>query len=92
MKHAVWKYQLRVCDDVQVLSMPFRAEFLTLQMQGEVLTLWFKVDTSITAMTSKGYRVVGTGHEHDWLGSAKYVGTGQQMGGQLVWHVFEVPR
>ncbi len=86
----IWKFPLdlaQVTGDGIGLSMPKGAEFLTVQAQYGVPTLWALVDTDQPKET-RLIAVEGTG---DDLGHVpkRYLGTTQQHGGALVLHYFE---
>jgi hypothetical protein len=85
----VWKYPLRITD-TQPVNMPEGAQILSVQFQGEALCLWALVDTH-KPQTQRIIRIIGTGNPIVEYGTAPviFIGTVQQFGGQLVWHVFE---
>lgn len=84
-KHSVWKYELRI-DDEQVVDMPRGARILSAQSQYEIVAVWALVDPE-APREKRRFRIVGTGHAiTDDVGD--FVGTVQQAGGQLVWHIF----
>lgn len=80
----VYKYQISFCDTTE-LHMPVGAEILCVQVQGDVPTIWAKVDPSAPEESRTIY-VVGTGHLVPDL-AGDYIGTIQLKG--LVWHFFE---
>lgn len=82
----IYKYPLAIVGD-QAIPLPLGAEILTIQMQGDQLCLWALVDPSKQAATAY-IEVFGTGHEITDA-PRKYLGTVQQAGGALVWHIFE---
>lgn len=82
----VYKYQLGV-GDLQSVEMPRDAQILTVQVQRGTVCLWALVDPD-AALVTRRIRIAGTGHVIE--GAHTYIGTVQQMGGALVWHVFEV--
>lgn len=81
----VYKYPL-LLEDRQLLSLPFGAKPLTVQLQNDALCLWALVDTDTDAESVPYYfAVCGTGHPvpaGDW----DYLTTVQQ--GPFVWHIF----
>jgi hypothetical protein len=82
----IYKYELAI-DDTQELMLPEGAEILTVQMQDGYPRLWALVDPH--APKKRRYiDIYGTGHP---VGDkhGQYLGTFQEHGGQLVWHVFE---
>ena len=84
---SIWKFPLPVGDFVAI-SMPAGARVLTVQTQGINACLWALVDTDAPRETRR-FRVFGTGHPVEGVEVDSYVGTIQQLGGALVWHVFE---
>lgn len=80
---AVYKYPLR-----KTLSLPFGAEILCVQIQNDEPYIWAKVNPTAATETRK-LLVVGTGHSIGYE-NTRYVGTFQQAGGALVFHVFEI--
>lgn len=86
----VFKYPLKITDQ-QTISMPYGAIPVAVQFQFEQLCLWAMVDTDQGPEPRTIY-IVGTGNPATCLtSSAEYLGTVQQFGGQLVWHVFYEP-
>ena len=82
----IWKYQLRLTGQ-QSLIMPKGAEFLSVQMQGEILCLWalvdeYRGDTETTLIT-----LYGTGHRVP-RDPGEHIATVQCDDGSLVFHVF----
>jgi hypothetical protein len=71
------------------IALPIGAKVLTVQRQGEDLCLWAVVDSS-QQREMRVFEVFGTGHQMpDGLSKFQYISTVQEMGGALVWHVFE---
>jgi hypothetical protein len=86
----VHKYPLAdLCSSYQV-SMPEGAELLAFQLQFEQPTVWAKVDLR-ARLVDRLLVLVGTGHELPQVAGVvpAYVGTLQQAGGRLVWHLFD---
>ena len=83
----VYKYPVPVADAVR-LNMPVGAKILTVQSQNDTPTLWALVDPD-APLESRVFRVIGTGHPVE-DGDLTYIGTAQQFGGSLVWHIFEL--
>jgi hypothetical protein len=83
----IYKYTLELADH-QTIEVPADAEFLTAQMQNGKLCVWAIVDTD--NLTEKEYFViVGTGSGMpDRPKILQFLGTVQQAGGALIWHVF----
>lgn len=82
----IHKYQLGITD-VQAVRMPAGAEILSVQFQNESLCLWALVETTEKNSARLIY-VVGTGNPFP-EGDFRFIGTVQQFGGKLIWHVFE---
>lgn len=92
---AVWKYVLEI-EDAQSFSMPADAVALSVQFQParhfgagrdeHELVLWALVHRE-APFEHRRIRVVGTGNPCDVAGW-QYVGTAQEPGRPLVWHVF----
>ncbi len=83
----IWKFTLSVTD-TQAVRMPLGARVLTVQDQAGRPCIWALVDEG-AAPTAYHFRVYGTGHAVDFSdGCTNHVGTIQQRGGGLVWHVF----
>ena len=83
---AVWKFPLEITRHVQSVQMPGGSQVLTVQMQGDVPTLW--------ALTFEGapnierrFRVAGTGWDLP-AEQLRFIATIQDGG--FVWHFFEV--
>jgi hypothetical protein len=85
----VYKYPLRLAD-AQAVQLPKGARILTAQFQGEQLCLWAMVDTDQDEMQKREIRIHGTGHPISNVDALRYIGTVQQFGGSLIWHVFLV--
>lgn len=83
MGKTIWKYE--VANDI---TMPIGATFLHGDIQHGKLCMWFLVNKHGNAQESRGFTVVGTGQsvpDH-----ATYLFTYIEMGGALVFHVFEI--
>jgi len=89
----IFKYPIEVTD-VQRVELPVSAKILTVQFQHDKLCLWARVECGDTTKETRTIEVFGTGHTMlDTSGprliERNYIGTVQQHGGILVWHVFE---
>ena len=71
------------------VEMPEGAEVLTVQMQGNSPCIWARVDSE-APVTKYHFQIVGTGQPTPSIGEAAYIDTFQMLGGQLIWHLFEV--
>jgi hypothetical protein len=84
----VWKFPL-VIDDVQYVQMPANAHILTVQMQESTPCLWALVNPAMP-VESRKILIAGTGHPREDLNDlVNYIGTFQDYGGSLIFHVFE---
>lgn len=86
MASTIWKYPLRVTD-IQKISMPNKAQLLSVHLQGEFPALWVRCDPE----APKRDRLINTfGTGHPISGKAKqYIGTYQLPNYGLVFHVFD---
>lgn len=86
----VYKYPLSYVDN-PLLTLPIGAQFLHLDMQDGVPTLWALVDPEEQGQEERALRFAGTGHPISEEIIA-HIGTtiDHEMG--LVWHLFEVAR
>jgi hypothetical protein len=85
----VWKFPFAT-KDVQELTMPRGARLLHVAVQQEQLCLWALVRPDESITVRRRIRVVGTGQEISANDSENYVGTAMLLGGDLVWHVFDL--
>lgn len=95
-KLAVWKFPATRDDDVEdqfSIDMPRGAEILAVQMQHGKPCIWALCDTE-AKKEPRNFVWVGTGHEYParFYQGLSYVGTIQQAGGNLVFHLFEETR
>lgn len=91
----VGKYTLEVTDE-QELMLPFGAEILSVQFQKDhnqrdKLRLWALIDDTSTHFQHRKIRIVGTGNPIDEH-PGKFIGTVQEAGGQLIWHIFDATK
>lgn len=82
----VWKYPVPIQAEFAV-DMPEGAEVLTVQGQGFQYQMWARVDAD-AVLEERRFHIRGTGHPLTG-NEGRYVGTFQQAGGLLVWHLFE---
>lgn len=87
---SIWKYPLAIADEIQEIDMPIGAKILTVQIQRGVACMWALVDPE-AEKTKRAFKIIGTGHPIKVDVTLDYIGTVQQLGGTLVWHVFELP-
>jgi hypothetical protein len=88
----VHKFLLPEIKDITVFSMPLGAKVLTVQEQHGKLAIWALVDLKEKVTEDRVFMIAGTGHFIRELGKLDYVGTVVTMGGDLVWHVFELDK
>ena len=89
----IYKYPLEITDrqDIHVQG----SGWLDVQFQRGQLCLWMVADTTWEPM-KRTIAVFGTGNAlPDDIDTGdypiyRYIGTAQQFGGELVWHVYEV--
>jgi hypothetical protein len=82
----IYKYALGTAYEQTVL-VPTGARWLGVSEQFGGLAAWAVVDTSSPPTTHR-FRVIGTGNDAEEVRDWKFLGSVQQYGGQLVWHVF----
>jgi hypothetical protein len=89
-KRLVWKYPLPKHDKIAVV-MPKGAVLLHFAAQEEQPTLWAWCDPEETEKETRRFLLIGTGREVDTSQTMlDYVGTAQFLGGQLIFHLFEI--
>lgn len=82
----IFKYAVEMSEDFTVLA-PEGAEWLSVQVQGNEVQMWARVDTRRPAAAYR-FGVHGTGHElNDFTARAPHIGTFQLSGGALVFHL-----
>jgi hypothetical protein len=86
MSRTIWKYPLEILDK-QRIRVPLIHEVLAVQMQAGAPQLWVLVDPDMPQVDLV-VAIYGTGNPVDSGNDDKYVGSFQQAGGALVWHVF----
>ena len=87
MVQRIFKYQLPI-EHLSSIEMPMGAQVLTVQSQNGGGCIWALVNPE--AETVKRYfETYGTGHPVPEA-TRTYIGTYQQSGGSLIWHVFEL--
>ncbi|HXJ14709.1 MAG TPA: hypothetical protein VNH19_20725 [Candidatus Limnocylindrales bacterium] len=85
---AIWKFKLAITDSQDVM-MPLDAEIISAQNQpGVGLCLWAICDTSKPTVRRR-IDIFGTGNAIEFEFPNRFIGTVQEYGGALVWHVFE---
>lgn len=84
----VYKYPLRV-NDRQIVKLPKCAEILSVQIQRGDICLWALIDTSVKETNDVAIRIHGTGHDIEYDGNLRFIGTVQMLLGDIVFHIFE---
>ena len=86
----IYKYRLKVTDE-QNIEAPAQALWLSVGNQQDQLVAWALVDTE-KVLAHHHFLIFGTGNPADPLANSHlrlhHLGTVQQFGGSLVWHVF----
>jgi len=97
---SVFKYPVPLDDYVEI-QMPIDARIIKFDVQtlrddgreAQQLVLWAVVPLKEQSRTrTRRFRIAGTGH-HLVLGGGDlwhYIDTAQMLGGQLIWHCFEI--
>lgn len=87
----IWKYEVPA-EDYFKLSLPIGAMPLAVQVQRDKPQMWVLLEENETVYVDRMFRVAGTGHPIvEGLHHLQYIDTFQYMGGNLIFHVFEVP-
>lgn len=85
----IWKFPFEIGDQIEI-EMPSLSEILTVQMQGKRPCLWARVYDD-APMVKRKFELFGTGHKMPRIDQRRdYVGTFQVLGGQLIFHLFEL--
>lgn len=82
----IWKFPCNICDQLTI-DMPLGAKVLCVQMQHDEPCIWALVDDNMP-LTPYPFAWRGTGHHCDGIDAAKYIGTIQMQGGELIFHLF----
>ena len=83
----IYKYPITITD-LQIVLLPLNSTILTIQMQGNTLCLWAEVEETNTDTEERIIELIGTGHKMSNI-LRNYIGTVQQFGGGLIWHIYE---
>ena len=81
----IYKYQFKTTDQFKII-MPADSKILAVQIQFEAPCIWALVETE-NPFVERHFFIFGTGHKV--FSPMEYVATYQEMGGALVWHLFE---
>ncbi|NML70016.1 hypothetical protein HHL23_09405 [Chryseobacterium sp. RP-3-3] len=82
----IYKYQLEITLDVQIIEMPVHAKILSAQNQNENPCMWVEVETTNDVEFRRFY-VLGTGYPMP-SNTSRFIGTIQIN--DLVFHLFEL--
>lgn len=85
---SVWKFQVNTADEVET-RMPRGARVLSVGEQRGVVYIWALVDPA-EPTEPRRFRIAGTGHSVAPEHIANFVGAFHMMGGNLVFHVFDI--
>ena len=89
----IYKYPL-AATGFQTVSMPIASQVLSVHEQKDHIVVYALVDIpdngEDTALSTKHFKVIGTGHSIDTeeIINYEYVGTVKLLGGTLMYHVF----
>jgi hypothetical protein len=84
-QRTIWKYPLQIGRNT--IQMPAGARVLTVQSQAGTPCLWALVFPH-QEQEARVFDLYGTGHPMP-ANCGEYVGTVQDYGGQLIWHIFD---
>ena len=84
----IYKYPMKRSNDPLQIELPYGAKFLCMQEQFGVQCLWYQVEAG-AHKENKEIFIYGTGYQITNVENQKYLGTFQEMGGSLIWHVYQ---
>ena len=89
MDRAIWKFELSMTDDEQVIEMPLGSRIVSAAFQGHVPCLWAICSLGIVS-EARRFVFVGTGWDEkaEWWNRLHFIETLHRNG--FVWHLFEV--
>lgn len=86
----IWKYGAPEPGSLRHHMIPAGGQFLSVQMQGDLVQMWFLVDPS-QRMEQRTFAMCGTGSDVEYLFDPRRAGfLGTVLDGPFVWHAFEV--
>lgn len=88
---SIYKYTIEPYKEKLEINGPI-VRFLSVQMQRGKICVWAEVDTSLPERHF-GFLPIGTGWNLDEFGKfeyMKYLGTVQECGGDLIWHMYYI--
>lgn len=84
----IWKIAMGIGVGPWAHELPAKSQFLDVQMQHGLVTMWFLVDPNTPDKETRKFRIFGTGHGIEQnTDELMHMGTVQQD--QFVWHIFE---
>ena len=86
----IWKFKIEITDGIIRVNLPKGSEILSFQCQHDVPTIWALCDPE-EENEEREFCIYGTGHNISDIENKRFIGTAQQFGGGLIWHLFEVP-
>lgn len=84
----IWKYEINITEYVSI-DMPYGAQILTVQKQGDKICLWAVVSPQAKTQL-RNFMWAGTGQPLPDTFNEKYIGTVQFDDGKWVFHLFEI--
>jgi hypothetical protein len=84
----IFKYEVPLFENFE-LEMPIDSKILSFQSQNGNLVLWAAVYQN-SSLETRVFKLLGTGSDIDMDYVISFIGTVQQLNGNLVWHLFEV--
>lgn len=84
---SIYKYPIEI-KGVNTVVMPGGAKVLSIQMQGEIPTIWAMVDPDSRPFIERKFQIIGTGNSIPDDFKGEYITTFQER--IFVWHIFEV--
>jgi hypothetical protein len=74
----------------QSVSLPEKAEILSIQFQRDDLCMWYKCDPHTTIREERYIHIYATGAQTlPDNGDERYITTVQQNDGEFIWHIYE---
>lgn len=83
----IYKYQFKICEQFKIMLSP-NCNPLMVELQNGIPTMWILVDTEEMTRETK-FRVVGTGHNLEFLNEELFFHAGSFIHDKFVWHVFQ---
>ena len=86
----IWKFELPMSNDTQVIYMPVGAKPLCVHEQRGKVQIWAFVNDD-AQVKPRTFYIRGTGQNCDGMDGKDYVGTFEALAGLLVLHLFAEP-